>query len=208
MKKILLTLVVLSSLTLSAQVKQRSTTKGFSAAISGHTLGWTSTYFQFLDENAPNGFGGGIRLAYGVTDMIEPYIAIDFTTMGTSNIDAQSYKIRHLDIGVRLNFVGNVHPVRPFVEAGFTSLKGTLKQVINGSGYVDAEYYGGKPHLGGGVSWFPSVPINLFAKGIFTVGKKSNLDIDGVKSPDKPDVTTFRISVGVGFNLSELAANK
>lgn len=208
MKKIILSFLLLFSLAISAQVKQRSTTKGFSAAISAHTLGWTSTYFQYLDENSPSGYGGGIRLGYGVTEMIEPYIAIDFTTMGTKNIDAQSYKMRHLDIGVRLNFVGNVHPVRPFVEAGYTSLKGTLKQVINGSGYVDADFYGGKPHLGGGVSWFPSVPINLFAKGIFTVGKKSNLDIDGVKSPDKPDVTTFRISVGVGFNISELVANK
>lgn len=208
MKKILLAVLLFSSLAMTAQVKQRSTTKGFSAAIQGHTLGWTSTYFQYLDENSPNGYGGGLRLGYGVTDMIEPYLAIDFTTMGTSNIDAQSFKMRHLDIGVRLNFVGNVHPVRPFVEAGFTSLKGTLKQVVSGSGYVDADFYGGKPHLGGGVSWFPSVPINIFAKGIFTVGKKSNLDIDGVKSPDKPDVTTFRISVGVGFNISELVANK
>ncbi len=207
MKKILLAVLLFSSLAMTAQVKQRSTTKGFSAAIQGHTLGWTSTYFQYLDENSPNGYGGGLRLGYGVTDMIEPYLAIDFTTMGTSNIDAQSFKMRHLDIGVRLNFVGNVHPVRPFVEAGFTSLKGTLKQVVSGSGYVDADFYGGKPHLGGGVSWFPSVPINIFAKGIFTVGKKSNLDIDGVKSPDKPDVTTFRISVGVGFNISELVAN-
>lgn len=208
MKKILLAVLLFSSLAMTAQVKQRSTTKGFSAAIQGHTLGWTSTYFQYLDENSPNGYGGGLRLGYGVTDMIEPYLAIDFTTMGTSNIDAQSFKMRHLDIGVRLNFVGNVHPVRPFVEAGFTSLKGTLKQVVSGSGYVDADFYGGKPHLGGGVSWFPSVPINIFAKGIFTVGKKSNLDIDGVKSPDKPDVTTFRISIGVGFNISELVANK
>lgn len=208
MKKIILAIFLFSSLAMTAQVKQRSTTKGFSAAIQGHTLGWTSTYFQYLDENSPSGYGGGLRLGYGVTDMIEPYLAIDFTTMGTSNIDAQSFKMRHLDIGVRLNFVGNVHPVRPFVEAGFTSLKGTLKQVVSGSGYVDAEFYGGKPHLGGGVSWFPSVPINIFVKGIFTVGKKSNLDIDGVKSPDKPDVTTFRISVGVGFNISELVANK
>lgn len=208
MKKILLALLLFSSLAMTAQVKQRSTTKGFSAAIQAHTLGWTSTYFQFLDENAPNGYGGGLRLGYGVTDMIEPYLALDFTAMGVSNIDAQSYKMRHMDIGVRLNFVGNVHPVRPFVEAGYTALKGTLKQVANGGGYVDAEFYGGKPHLGGGVSWFPSVPINLFAKGIFTVGKKSNLDIDGVKSPDKPDVTTFRISIGVGFNISELVANK
>ncbi|MBL7752445.1 MAG: hypothetical protein JNN29_13740, partial [Chitinophagaceae bacterium] len=106
MKKILLAIFLFSSLAMTAQVKQRSTTKGFSAAIQGHTLGWTSTYFQYLDENSPSGYGGGLRLGYGVTDMIEPYLAIDFTTMGTSNIDAQSFKMRHLDIGVRLNFVG------------------------------------------------------------------------------------------------------
>jgi len=208
MKKIIFALFVLTSLSAGAQVKQRSTTKGFSAAVQLHSVGWTSTYFQFLDENAPSGFGGGIRLGYGVTDMIEPYLAYDISVLSVANVDAESYKMAHLDLGVRVNFVGNVHPVRPFVEAGYTYLKGTMKQIANGGGYVDAEYYGGKPHLGGGVSWFPSVPINLFAKGIFTVGKKSNLDINDIKSPDKPDVTTFRITFGVGFNISELINNK
>jgi len=204
MKKITCMLLLLASLGADAQIKQRSTTKGFSAAVQVHSLGWTSEYFKFLDEGAPNGFGGGIRLGYGVNEMIEPYFAYDFTTINLKDIDAQSYKMSHLDLGVRLNFVGNVHPVRPFVEAGYTYLKGTIKQVIAGSGYIDAEYYGGKPHLGGGVSFFPLIPINLFAKGIFTVGKKSNLKLNGIVDSDNPDVTTFRITVGVGFNIQEL----
>lgn len=205
MRKLICLAFILTVVTAQGQIKQRSSAKGFTASASAHVLGWTSEYFQFLDEGAPTGFGGGLRVGYGVTEMIEPYIGFDITTVALKDIDAQSYKMTHVDIGARVNFLGTIHPVRPFAEAGFTYLRGVIKEIIAGNNYVDATFYGGKPHLGGGVSYYPSVPVSLFAEGIFTIGKKSNLEIDGVKDSDKPDVTTFRINIGVKVNLSELS---
>lgn len=199
--------IFLSFLTLLAQgqVKQRSTTQGFNAAVGVHALGWASEYFKYLDENAGSGYGAGIRVGYGITQMIEPYLAFDFTKMGVSNVDAESFNMRHLDAGVRLNLAGTIHPVRPFVEGGYSFRKGTIKRVVNGTEYVDLDFSGGTPHLGGGLSFFPRIPVSLFAKGLFTVGKKSKVFLDATEIDDKSDVTTFRISVGVNFNISELS---
>ncbi len=208
MKKVILSIALLSLISVAnAQVKQRSATKGFNAAARAHVLGWASEYFEFLDKNSSSGFGGGIRLGYGVTELIEPYVGFDFTTLGTSEIDAESFNMMHLDAGVRVNLAGTVHPVRPFLEAGYSYLKGKVNQVINGpNNYVDLEFYGGKPHVGGGVNYFFKIPIAVFAEGIFTVGKKSKAKLDGTEIPnEEPDVTTFRVSVGIVFNISELS---
>lgn len=188
-----------------AQVRQRSATKGFNAAARFHVLGWASDYFLYLDKNATTGFGGGARLGYGITELLEPYVGIDFTSMSKSKIDASSFSMLHLDAGVRVNLAGTINPVRPFVQAGYTFLKGKVGEVINGSGYDDVEFYGGKPHLGGGVSYFFKIPIAVFAEGLFTVGKKSKAKLNGSEVPDEPDVTTFRINIGISFNLSELS---
>ena len=208
MKKsiILLVLFVTVASTIQAQVRQRSATKGFNAAAHAHVLGWASEYFEYLDKNSSSGYGGGIRLGYGITELIEPYLGASFTTLGTSKIDAKSFNMLHLDAGVRVNLAGTVHPVRPFLEAGYSFLKGNVDQVINGANHVDLEFYGGKPHVGGGVNYFFKIPIAVFAEGIFTVGKKSKAKLNGTEIPtDEPDVTTFRINIGVSFNISELA---
>lgn len=204
MKKLCFILLLLATTIAQGQVRQRSALKGFNAAAQFHTLGWTSKYFQVLDENASSGLGGGLRLGYGITELIEPYFGFDFTSMDKDNIDAETFSMTHLDLGVRFNFAGTVHRFRPFVEGGYSFLKAKLNNVANNGQYVNLEITGGKPHVGGGISFFPTTAISIFAKGIFTVGKKSSATIDGVDIIDKPDVTTFRVSLGVNFNFSEL----
>jgi hypothetical protein len=209
MKKSIIFFVMLATIatTTHAQVRQRSATKGFNAAANVHVLGWASEYFENLDKNSSSGYGGGVRLGYGITELIEPYVGVNFTTLGTSKIDAQSFNMLHLDAGVRVNLAGTVHPVRPFLEAGYSYMKGKVNQVIIGPGsYADIEFYGGKPHVGGGVNYFFKIPIAVFAEGIFTVGKKSKAKLDGTEIPDEePDVTTFRVNIGISFNISELS---
>ncbi len=204
-KSIFLILVIVSfSIASEGQVRQRSAIKGFNAAARIHTLGWASDYFQYLDKNAPSGFGGGLRVGYGITELLEPYVGFDFTSLGTSDIDAKSFGMTHIDVGLRVNLAGTINPVRPFVQAGYSFLKGKVDEVVNGASYVDLQFYGGKPHVGGGLNYFFKIPISVFAEGIFTVGKKSKAKLDGTEISDEPDVTTFRINVGVSFNLSEL----
>ncbi|RYY52774.1 MAG: hypothetical protein EOO09_20350 [Chitinophagaceae bacterium] len=204
MKKVFLALFLLGSLVAGAQIKVRSNTKGLNAGAGVHTLGWASTYFEYLDKNAGSGFGGGLRVGYGITQLIEPYIAADFTSMGTGDVDAESFSMTHIDFGVRFNLAGTVSKVRPFVEGGYSSRSGTVKQIILGQDYVDVKFSGGTPHAGGGLNFFIKPSFALFAHGIFTLGKKSDLSINSTKTTDEPDVTTFRISIGAQFNLSDL----
>ena len=206
MKKLSIVLILLTAgLCTMAQVSQKSTTKGFMGSAGGHMLGWASEYFQYMDENAPSGYGGGLRLSYGVTQLIEPYIGFDITSMGISNVDAQSFSMSHVDLGVRFNLGGTILPVRPFVEGGFTARKGKIGQVINGTSYDDVEFSGGTPHLGGGLRYFFNKAIAAYASGLFTIGKTSNFTLNGQKHPDEVDVTTFRIGVGISVNISELS---
>lgn len=208
MKKSIAFFLLLSSIivTANAQIRQRSATKGFNAAGGAHMLGWTSEYFQYLDKNASSGYGGNLRLGYGITELIEPYVGVAFTSLGVSEIDAESFGMLHLDAGLRVNLAGTVHPFRPFVQAGYSYLKGKVDQVINGANHVDLEFYGGKPHVGGGINYFFKSPIAVFAEGIFTVGKKSKAKLNGTEIPnDEPDITTFRINIGISLNISELS---
>ncbi|RYY62528.1 MAG: hypothetical protein EOO05_02525 [Chitinophagaceae bacterium] len=204
MKKTLFIVFVLLSAVANAQLKVRSNTKGLNVGAGVHTLGWSSNYFEYLDKNAGSGFGGGLRVGYGVTQLIEPYIAADFTSMGTGDVDAKSFSMTHIDFGVRFNLAGTVSNIRPFVEGGYSSRTGTVKQIIFGQDYVDVKFSGGTPHVGGGLNYFVKPSFALFAHGIFTVGKKSDLSINSSKTTDEPDVTTFRISIGAQFNLSDL----
>lgn len=198
-------IMIILAYTSYAQVSQKSTTKGFMINAGGHVLGWASTYFQYMDKNAPTGYGGGLRASYGVTQLIEPYVGFDVTSMGLSNVDAQKFSITHIDVGIRLNLGGTIMPVRPFVEGGFTSRKGKINQVINGNQYDDLEFSGGTPNIGGGLRYFFKKAISVYATGLFTVGKTSNLTLNGVKQTEKADVTTFRIGIGISVNVSELA---
>jgi hypothetical protein len=205
MKKLtLIFALVLTAASTFGQVSQKSNTLGLNAAIGGHVLGWTSAYFKYMDENAPSGYGGGIRLGYGITQLIEPYIGFDATSMDVSKVDAQSFKMTHVDFGVRFNLGGTILPVRPFVEGGYTSRTGTIQHVINGSRYDDLKFSGGTPHLGGGLNYFFNKGISVYARGIFTIGKTSDLSLNGTKQPEKADVTTFRIGVGISVNVTEL----
>lgn len=204
MKKTFVILFVLITSAASAQLKLRSNTKGLNVGAGIHMLGWSSKYFQYLDQNAGNGFGGGLRVGYGITQLIEPYIAADITSLNKNDVDAKSIGLTHIDFGVRFNLAGTVSNIRPFVEGGYGYRSGTAKQVILGADHVNAKFSGGTPHVGGGLNYFIKPTVALFAHGIFTVGKKSNLTIDGEDTSDEPDVTTFRISIGAMFNLSDL----
>ena len=208
MKKTFTLAFILLALAASAQLKLRSNTKGLNVSAGIHVLGWTSDYFEYLDKNAGSGVGGGLRVGYGITQLIEPYIAADFTSMGTGDVDAKSFSMTHIDFGVRFNFAGTVSNLRPFVEGGYTSRTGSIKRIILGNDYVDAKFMGGTPHAGGGLNYFLKPSVSLFAHGIFTLGKKSDLELNGVKQPDEAYVTTFRVSIGAMFNLSDLISGK
>ncbi len=201
MRTVIILFLLGAGLVSHAQISRKSSTKGLNVAASGNMLGWTSQYFNYLDENASNGAGGGISAGYGITELIEPYAGIHFDVMGVENVDVTRFTFMHVDLGLKLNFLGTIHAWRPFVMGGYSMRTINLTEVSLNNDYPDARVYGGTPHLGGGLSYFFTESLSIFANALFTTGKNSNLEVDGVSYTDKPDITTFRLGIGVQFNI-------
>lgn len=193
-----------STTTFSQTIRQKSTTEGFSIGLQGHMLGWSSDYFQFLDENSGNGLGFGGRVGFGLTQRFELFAQYDRTKMNIKNIDAESFTFTNLTGGVRFNFSATTHALRPFAEVGYVHRVGKLNQVINQNSYDNILFKGGAAHLGAGLNYYLSLPVALTASGSFQVGGKSVIDLNGERIIEKADVSTFRVSLGVILYLSEL----
>ncbi|MFC5409018.1 outer membrane beta-barrel protein [Larkinella bovis] len=195
---------LVSTVTFAQTIRQRSTTEGFSLGLQGHMLGWSSDYFQFLDESSGNGVGFGGRIGYGLNQRFELFGQYDRTKMNIKNIDAESFTFTNVTGGVRFNFSATTHALRPYAEVGYVLRTGKLDQVINNNVYDNIMFRGGAGHLGAGLNYFLSLPVALTLNGSFQVGGKSKIDLNGESTPDKADVTTFRISAGVVVYLSEI----
>ena len=205
MKQVLVTLLVLIGYgTADAQIMQRSSIKGLNAAAELNLLGWSSEYYEFLSENAGSGYGAGISASYGITELIEPYLGYTYSSIGTSNIEAQGLSMSQLDIGMRLNFLGTIHAWRPFVQAGYSNRVLGMNEIANGADYVDVRVKAHAPHVGGGVAYFFNPAWSVYAKGLFTLEGKNNEFIDEHDTGAEPDITGFHVSVGVKFNVQSL----
>lgn len=199
-----LTAFWLPTLSNAQTIRQRSSTEGFSFGIQAHALGWSSEYFQYLDQNAGSGYGLGVRLGYGFTQRLEGFAQYDYTIMGINNVDAEAFHFSHLTGGVRFNFSATTHTLRPFAEVGYTYRVGEITQVINGNRYDNILFKGGAAHIGGGLNYALSLPLMLTLNGSFQAGSKSKIDVNRLDTGDKADIGTFRISIGVLLNISEL----
>ena len=185
-------------------VKMRSSAEGFNIGLQGNTIGWSSDYFTTLDENAGSGYGVGLRAGYGITQLYEVFVQFDKSFMNTDKIDAQSFDYQHIDAGLRFNFGSTTRPLRPFVEAGYSSRQMALTKVffsVNNYGSLDVK--GGSLYLGGGLNYFVSLPVAISLKGSLNPGGKGYVFLNGINSGEKADLTTFRISAGVVLFISQ-----
>jgi hypothetical protein len=206
--KTYLFLLTLTGLCLSAhaQTRMRSTTEGLTIGAHVHGLGWSSNYFQFLDENAGTGVGGELRAGYGFSQLYEPFVSYGYTAMPTSKIDAEAFRFSHLDLGLRFNFSATTRRLRPFAEAGYSLVTSRTRAVSNGSGgYSDLTMKGGGIRGGLGLHYFVSLPVAVtFQLGGTFGGRFRTFAIDDRPSTDRPDFNTFRASLGLTVFLSEL----
>ncbi len=206
MKQLLLSVFVtaVGCLTASGQIMQRSTIKGLNAAAGANLMGWSSDYYEFLSENAGNGYGVGLSASYGITELIEPYLGFAYSSIGVSDVDAQSIFMTQLDAGLRLNFLGTIHAWRPFVQAGYSNRMLGMNEISYDTEYVDARVKGHTVHLGGGVAYFFNPSLAVFGKGLFTLDGSNTESINGSDTEGEPDITAFRVTLGVKFNLQSL----
>ncbi|GAB3698369.1 hypothetical protein GCM10027592_23370 [Spirosoma flavus] len=203
---LMLTFGLLLSTTIHAQtIRQRSTTEGFSLGLSGHYMGWSSDYFQFLDENAGDGPGFGVRAGYGFTQRYEIFAQYNLSTLNSDNIAAKAFQFSHVTGGLRFNFSATTHALRPFAEVGYTYQTGKVDQVLNNAGRRDNLIFkGGALHVGAGLNYFVALPVAITLNGSVQAGAKSPLTLNGIEQTDKADVAAFRISLGVIVYVNEL----
>ncbi|WP_020600756.1 outer membrane beta-barrel protein [Spirosoma panaciterrae] len=203
---LLLGINLLSSGTLWAQtIRQRSTTEGLSLGLQGHYMGWSSDYFQFLDENAGSGPGIGGRVGYGLNQRYEVFGQYDYTSLNSDKIAGKSFHFSHLTGGVRFNFSATTRALRPYAELGYVYQTGKADQVLNVSGGRDNLIFkGGALHVGAGLQYFVALPVAITLNGSFQTLGKYPVSLNGFDLNQKADVTSFRISAGVAVYLSEL----
>ncbi|GAB4033567.1 porin family protein [Spirosoma gilvum] len=197
---------LLSSGMLQAQtIRQQSTTEGLSLSLQGHYMGWSSDYFQFLDENSGSGPGIGERIGYGLNQRYELFGQYDFTSLNPDKIAGKSFHFSHLTGGVRFNFSATTRALRPYAELGYVYQTGKADQVLNGNGGRDNLIFkGGALHVGAGLQYFVALPVAITLNGSFQTLGKYPVSVNGFDLNQKADVTSFRISAGVAVYLSEL----
>jgi OprF membrane domain len=202
---LLLAVLLLSNQIQAQTIRQKSTTEGLSIGLHGNFMGWSSDYFQFLDEKSGEGPGIGARIGYGLSQRYEPFVQYDYAFLNGTNVGAQSFAFTHLTAGLRVNFSATTHALRPFVEAGYTYQSGKANQILNDkSGRDNLLFAGGAGHVGGGLNYFLSVPIALTFSGSVQIGGKPAVQLNGIDTGEKADVTGVRVSLGVVLFLSEL----
>lgn len=197
-------LLVTGCLVAQAQIMQRSSTKGLNAAAGINLLGWSSEYYEFLSENAGSGYGVDLSASYGITELIEPYLGFAYSSIGVSEVDAQSMFMTQLDAGLRLNFLGTIHAWRPFVQAGYSNRVLGMNEISYDTEYVDVKVKAHTFHAGGGMAYFFNPSLGVFAQGLFTLDGSNTESINGTDTGGEPDITAFRVTLGVKFNLQSL----
>lgn len=194
------------SISLQAQsIRQRSTTEGFNLSLQGHYMGWSSDYFQFLDERAGSGAGFSGRAGFGFNQRYEAFLQYNYSAISATDIAGESFRYTHLTPGIRVNFSSTTRALRPFAELGYVYQTGKLNQVLNEDGYYDNLLFkGGAAHIGAGLSYFLSLPIAITLNGSVQAAGKADVQINGQNTGERADLTSFRISAGLVLYLSEL----
>lgn len=190
--------------TASAQIMQRSSTRGLNVDAGVNLMGWSSEYYEFLAESAGSGYGAGIAASYGITELVEPYLGFTYSAIGVTDINAQSMSMNQLDLGVRLNFLGTIHAWRPFVQAGYSNRILNMNDISYDEGFTDVKVKAHAPHFGGGVSYFFNPAWSVYAKGLFSLEGKNKEFFNGHSTSEEPDVTAFHVTLGVKFNIQSL----
>jgi len=206
MKQLLLSVLMtaVGCLAASGQIMQRSSIKGLNATAGVNLMGWSSEYYEFLSEEAGSGYGAGVTASYGITELIEPYVGFAYSSIAVGDVDAQSMSMSQLDVGARLNFLGTIHAWRPFVQAGYSYRVLGMNEISYDAGYIDVRVKSHAPHVGGGIAYFFNPMWAVYAKGLFTLEGKNNEFFDGQSTGEEPDITAFRVTLGVKCNIQSL----
>lgn len=151
-------------------------------------LGGSTWTIDLPDAEYEQGYGGGIGLGYGFTDMIHAFANFDYATM--SGAEGDDYVLGHLDVGGRLFFGPADARWRLHADLAFSGRAARWSDLdldASGSGYT----------VGGGVVYFISPALGLNAGFAFTGGELSEVTEGDVTVDTDFDATSWRFRAGI-----------
>lgn len=215
LKCILSVLITLAAATSFAQdvMRQRSTTEGLGIHLFGQLSSWatTSEDYSVLSDNSSGG-GLGIRLGYGITQRLEPYLRADYTMLTNSTYTDMRTNLTHLDLGLRFNFGSTIQRFRPFAELAGSHVRAVIDPLPVGSNdlRLGMQGYGLTGGLGFNLFLTPALAINAEYASVL-IGKFSktvDLGYSGGSTvqTELPGgglvIGTGRLSIGLAYYLS------
>lgn len=202
LQKIFLLIFSLISVIMLQAQDIRSNTEGLNVSVSGGIGNWSSSYFLNLDELEPLGIGGGIRIGYGLNQRFEIFARYDRNTFKIKK-EWDKYGTSIAGAGLRVNFGGTLQVLRPYLEAGFSSINLKIDPVLFNGRVVEYRLKGPALAIGGGVNYFVSSNFAIQAAVAGTFGKFTTFQINGDGIEDRPDARTLRFSLGISYFFNQ-----
>jgi hypothetical protein len=200
-RSIILFLLILASTRLYAQ-DVVSNTQGLTIGASLNYCRWSSSYFNPLDENEPNGLGAGLRVGYGLSQRFEIYARLDGHTFAINLPEEwDTYSMAALEGGLRLNLGGTLQRVRPFFELGLSQQYFLIDPVFYTNDFQPYRVQLRGPAVvgSGGLNVFltPGLALNVSLGG--SIGKVNTYSRDEEVFDDRPDIRTLKANVGLTY---------
>lgn len=172
---------------------QDDLTRGFQLGVHAGLTSWSIGDIEGNTFDTERGFNFGGSLGWGMSDWLGVFTRGDFTTIRPEGLE--SYKVGHLDIGIRAipQFFGST--VRPYFEA-LASVRDM--SLIESNGFkISASGVG----FGGGLGLYFFV-TRMFAVNLGFTAAAGNFDevsFAGIPIPNDVSATSGRLIAGVTF---------
>jgi len=184
----------------------RSTAQGFSINLDFAYGSWNSEsqFLGDLDDLEPSGLGFGAKLAYGIDQNIEVFLAIRQIGF-KQEFDWDAYKVNNVDIGGRYNFGATLRRFRPFLEAALSFHSLVIDPItFDGTTVFKLESSGAGLTLGGGCHIYilPNLSANANGKltfGNFTSTSLSGTEVDNIQESLDFAMTTIQLGLTYFF---------
>ena len=184
----------------------RSTAQGFSINLDFAYGSWNSEsqFLGDLDDLEPSGLGFGAKLAYGIDQNIEVFLAIRQIGF-KQEFDWDAYKVNNVDIGGRYNFGATLRRFRPFLEAALSFHSLVIDPItFDGTTVFKLESSGAGLTIGGGCHIFilPNLSANANGKltfGNFTSTSLSGTEVDNIQESLDFAMTTIQLGLTYFF---------
>ena len=179
----------------------RSDTEGLQLTAFGGVSNWSSDYFTNLDEAEPLGIGGGLQAGYGFNQRISVYLRYEGYSF-KQKLNWDTYRMRNFGLGVRWHFSGTTQRLRPYLEAGYSSMSMLITPVLfNGQLYpysMSGSAFSGGAGLQGFIT--PRFSLSLGLTAAF--GSFGTFQINNQSTNEKPDVTQIKVGLGLNYFIS------